>query len=396
VVAVNRDVLRRNVPLLYIFRMLHDVVFFAPIIVVFLNANGLSMTEVMVLQTIFSVGLIVLEVPSGFLADLAGRKITLVLGSILLTVGAAIYSIGTTFWVFTVAEIFWAVAASLISGSDTAMLYDTLVVQNRADKYKRIEGNAYSLTLAANVVATTAGGFMAAVNLRLPFYATAAFFALLVPAAFFLREPPREKGGHPRGRLYYFYKIHRFALYKNREVRWLILLGAMLMGMGTVYFWLYQPYFALCGIPLVYFGVIFGLFNLFAAASSKFAEPVERWVGRRLSVLALPSALGASALLSAFIVTPLSFLFILPAQFVRGFSAPILNDYLNRLVWSDKRATVMSIRNLFGRFMFSVTSPAIGVLADIYDVQTALIATGAVVIAFGAVLVVVMLKDRVI
>jgi MFS family permease len=370
---MDRNVLKQNVPLLYIFRMLHDVVFFAPIIVVFLNANGLSMTEVMVLQTIFSVGLIVLEVPSGFLADLAGRKVTLVLGSVLLAVGAAIYSISTAFWNFTIAEIIWAVAVSLISGSDTAMLYDTLVVQNRADEYKRIEGNAYSLTLVANVVATTVGGFLATVHLRLPFYATAAFFVLLVPVAFFLREPPREKGGHPRGRLYYLYKIHRFALYKNREVRWLILLGAMLMGMGTIYFWLYQPYFGLCGIPLVYFGV-----------------------GKRLSVLTLPTALAASALLSAFIVTPLSFMFILLAQFVRGFSAPVLNDYLNRLVWSDKRATVMSIRNLFGRFIFSITSPAIGALVVIYDVQTALIATGAAVLASGVVLVVVMLKARVI
>jgi MFS family permease len=393
---MDRKVLNRNVPLLYVFRMLHNVVFFAPVIVVFLNANGLSMTEVMVLQTIFAVGLILLEVPSGFLADLAGRKVTLVLGSVLLVVGAAIYSVGTVFWNFAIAEIFWATAASLISGSDTAMLYDTLVAQDRAGKYKRIEGNAYSLMLVAGVVATTAGGFLATVDLRLPLYATAAFFVLSIPASLLLREPPREKGGHPRGRLYYFYKIHRFALYKNREVRWLILLGAMLMCMGIVYFWLYQPYFEACGIPLFYFGVIFGLYNLVAAASSKFAEPLERWIGRRLSVLTLPLLLGASALLSAFIITPLSFLFILLAQFVRGFSAPVLNDYLNRLVWSDKRATVMSIRNLISRLMFAVTSPVIGALVDIYDVQTALIATGAAVLAFGAVLVVVMLKARVI
>ena len=102
---MDRKTLNRNVPLLYVFRMLHNVVFFAPVIVVFLNANGLSMTEVMVLQTIFAAGLIVLEVPSGFLADLAGRKITLVLGSVLLVVGAAIYGVGTAFWTFTIAEI---------------------------------------------------------------------------------------------------------------------------------------------------------------------------------------------------------------------------------------------------------------------------------------------------
>ncbi len=129
--ATDRKNLRFNVPLLYVFRVFHDAVFFAPIIVVFLNRNGLSMTEIMVLQTIFSVGLIILEVPSGFLADIVGRKVTLVLGSVLLTVGAGLYSVGINFWNFAVAEIIWAFAASLISGSDTAMLYDTLVAQGR-------------------------------------------------------------------------------------------------------------------------------------------------------------------------------------------------------------------------------------------------------------------------
>ncbi|MCP4231806.1 MAG: MFS transporter [bacterium] len=388
--------LQRNIPLLYVFRMLHMAVFFAPIIVVFFERNGLNMMQVMLLQTVFSVTLLVLEVPSGFIADITGRKVTLIIGSATLFIGVIVYSLGHSFLYFLVAEILWAIAGSLISGSDTAMLYDTLKATGREDDYKRIEGNAYSLMLIGGVISTTLGGFAAELDIRLPFYLTAALFALLLPVSLLLVEPPREKGGHERGRLYYFYKIHRFALYKNKEVRWLLLFGAVLTAFGITHFWLYQPYFELTGIPLFYFGLIFGLFNLVAAAASKWAHNIEKLLRKRISVILLPVLQGASPLLMAFILTPFSFLLIIPGQFVRGFGGPIIKDYINRHVWSDKRATVLSIMNLLSRVIFAISAPIIGWAVDVYSVQAALIALGIAALASGAVLVAVMLKDRVI
>ena len=98
----------------------------------------------------------------------------------------------------------------------------------------------------------------------------------------------------------------------------------------------------------------------------------------------------------AFILSPFSFLLILPAQFVRGFGGPIIKDYINRHVWSDKRATVLSIMNLLSRVIFAISAPIVGWTVDVYSVQTALIAVGIAALASGAVLVVLMLKDRVV
>jgi len=389
--------LRRNVPLLFALRVCENLpAFIGPIVVVFLRGRGLSMTQVMLLETIFALVIIGLEIPSGFFADRVGRRWSLVLGMAAVTAGAVAYARGNGFGDFLVAEIVWAVGSSLISGADTAMLYDTLLAQGRAEQYQKMEGQANFLALGVSAAASVAGGLLAAGNLRYPFYATAAALGVGTFVALFTREPPREPGGHPRGELYYLYKIGRFALYKNAEVRWLILFAALLGGFGTIGFWLYQPYFQLCGIPLAYFGVIFALFHVFAAFSGKLAFVLERAVGKRAAVVILPAALAVSFGAMAAFAVPAGFLFVLLAQFVRGFATPVIQDYINRHTWSDKRATVMSIKNLLGRVVFVAGAPAMGVVVDHAGVRLGLALAAVGTFLGGGALLVALRRDRVI
>jgi len=266
----------------------------------------------------------------------------------------------------------------------------------RAEEYQKIEGHASFLGLLGAAASSVVGGFVATAGLRLTFFLTAAALTAATVASLLLREPPRTKGGHARGELYYLYKISRFALYKNAEVRWLILLAALINGLGTVGFWLYQPYFELCDIPLYYFGLIFALFNVFAATSGKAAFAVERFIGKRLALISLPALLGLSLFAMAAFITPFGFLFVLFAQFVRGFSHPVISDYINRHTWSDKRATVMSIKNLVTRVVFVAAAPAIGVAVDRGDVRLGLLLTGIATVVVGAALVFALRRDRVI
>ncbi len=388
--------LNRNVVLLYAARLCGNLIFFVPVIVIFFQRQGLTMTQVMVLQTAFALVVVALEVPSGFFADRLGRRRSVLLGASAVTAACVVYGTGYGFGQFLVAEMLWALGSSLISGADAALLYDTLLALGREGEYKKIEGHASFLALSGAAGASVVGGFVATAGLRLTFHVTAAALAVAVVAALLLREAPRRKGGHPRGELYYLYKIGRFALYKNVEVRWLILLAALINGLGTVSFWLYQPYFELCRIPLHYFGLIFALFNVFAAFSGKIAFAVERVLGKRLALASLPVLLAASLFAMAAFVTPLGFLVVLFAQFVRGFSHPVIQDYINRHTWSDKRATVISIKNLTSRLMFIATAPAIGAAVDAADVRLGLLLAGIGAAAGGAALVVALRRDRVI
>src|SRR3989338_4703458 len=118
--------LQSNIWKFYLFEIFSVIFFTVPIIVLFWQENGLSLTQIMILQSIFSLAKVVLEVPTGYLADLYGRKNILLLFAISLIVALSIYSIGASFTAFLIAELFWALALSFYSGTSSAFVYDTL------------------------------------------------------------------------------------------------------------------------------------------------------------------------------------------------------------------------------------------------------------------------------
>ena len=118
---------------------------YMPIVVPFYESNGLSMKDIMVLQGVYSVAIVILEVPSGYLADVIGRRKTLILGAVFGTFGFATYSFSYGFVGFLVAEIILGIGQSCISGADSAMLYDSLLEKGMEKKYTRYEGRITSL-----------------------------------------------------------------------------------------------------------------------------------------------------------------------------------------------------------------------------------------------------------
>jgi len=84
------------------------------------------MHEIFILQSIYSISIVVFEIPSGYFADVIGRKKTILIGAWLGLIGYSIYSFTEGFWSFVFAEITLGIGQSMISGADSAMLYDSL------------------------------------------------------------------------------------------------------------------------------------------------------------------------------------------------------------------------------------------------------------------------------
>src|SRR5512133_1914863 len=111
-----------------------------PIIVPFYQENHLSLTEIMLLKSVYSVVIVVLELPSGYFADVLGRKKMLVSGAFLGAAGFIVYAFTHSYFGFLIAEIALGAGQSFISGADSAMLYDTLAAHKRNQQYTRYEG----------------------------------------------------------------------------------------------------------------------------------------------------------------------------------------------------------------------------------------------------------------
>ena len=133
------------------------------------------------------------------------------------------------------------------------------------------------------------------------------------------------------------------------------------------------------GIPIVQFGILFASFSLVGSLGSVYAHKVEKRLGRAQTLYFMAILLGLSLMFMASVSFIAGVLFIYFAYFAYGFSTPVISDYTNKLTPSDKRATVASVRGMAQELFSAVLLPFIGVIADIYSVQHALLVSGVVV-----------------
>ena len=223
-----------------------------PVVVLFYQDNGMGMQQIFMLKSIYSIAIVVMEIPSGYLADVWGRKKTLFMGAVLGAAGFAVYSFSFGFWAFAVAEIILGVGHSCVSGADSAMLYDTLKVSKREDEYIRHEGRITSAGNFAEAFAGICGGLLATVSLRMPFYFQFAVASMAIPAAFFLKEPKVHAKDLAQNFNAILKTVRRTFLHV--ELRSALLVSSFTGTASLTFAWFVQPYFQKAGLPLSLFG----------------------------------------------------------------------------------------------------------------------------------------------
>jgi MFS family permease len=388
--------LKNNIWKLNIFQVFSNLAFFVPIIVLFWQKNGLSMTQIMFLQSLFSVVVVLMEVPTGYFADIFGRKKSLMFSGIFLFLAMSVYSIGGSFFHFLIAEILWAFGISFASGSDSAFIYDTLKDLKRENEYKKIWGNSIFFLLLAIALANILGGFIGEINFRFTFLFTLPFLALLAPLALSMEEPTRHKLIFKKGYLWELFKIIKYTILENSKLRWLIIYSGIIYAFNQSALWFYQPYFSLSGLEIIHFGIIFASFQIVAAITSKYAHRMEEKLGEKYSLGILFFLTGISFLLMSNFIFLFSFSFAFLQQFVRGFHKIVIDDYIHKLTSSEARATIISAKNMIGQLIYALVIPFAGWIADVYTILQAMTVLGITILAIGLFSLIFLRKNKVI
>lgn len=141
-----------------------------PIVVLFFQDNGLSMTQIFLLNSIFSISIVVFEIPSWYFSDVLGRKKSLIIAAILGTLWIFSHSLSYWFWWFMFAEIIMALSLWFFSWTDSAIIYDTLLAIWKEKNYKKIEWKMEATWNFSEAIAWILGGLLATISLRTPFY----------------------------------------------------------------------------------------------------------------------------------------------------------------------------------------------------------------------------------
>lgn len=365
-----------------------------PIIVPFYQDNGLSITSIMTLKSVYAITIIVLELPSGYFSDVLGRKNMLVTGSFLGAAGYFVYSLTDSYAGFLIAEIALGAGQSFISGADSAMLFDTLASSQRQKQYARYEGINASVGNFSEAFAGIAGGGLALISLRLPFYVQAVIATSAIPASLTLVEPhiPRPEKTHYRMKKVtaVLVKIIRH----EKDLRFNLLFSSIIGASTLLMAWFAQPLFEKMLLPLALFGVVWTGLNLITGGSSVLAHRIEQKLGElrtlKLIAVSIPLLMVFSGIVPPFAIIPVLVVF----YFLRGIATPVLKDYINQRTGTEVRATVMSLRDLTIRVFFSLFAPMAGWLTDHYSLGTGLTVMGALLMIFSLLTLILFMKYR--
>lgn len=353
-----------------------------PIIVLFYEDHGLGLQDVFILKSVYSIAAVTLEIPSGYLADVWGRRKCLILGCILFFFGYLCYSFTSTFAAFVIAEILLGTGQTLVNGADSALLYDTTVQYKKENLYLRYEGRITMIGNFAEAIAGIFGGLLAAYSLRYPFYAQALIAFSGIPAAFALRELNiKSKVQSP---VHEIVRIIKYSLVTNKKLCYNIMYSGIIGAATLTMAWFVQPYLMYMNTPTSWFGVIWTVLNLTVGIAALYSDRVDNYFGpKKMGILILTFVAGGYVAL-AFNLNYTGLGILMVFYVIRGFATPILKGYINQMTFSEMRATVLSIRNFIIRLMFAAIAPFIGWLNDVYSLRIALLSSAAIILLPGA------------
>ena len=386
-----------NIYSLYLIKLSKWLMLIMPIVALFYTDNGLDDYDIFVLQAVYSLSVALLEIPSGYMADIIGRKKSLVIVSVLGTLGYGIYSFTSGFYGFLFAEIVLGLGGSFISGSDSAMLYESLAAMDKKQLYFRLEGRITSLGHFAETIAALGGGIIAvSLSYRAVYFSQTVIAGIAIPAAFFLLEPPRGKGINRPG-FGHILLVCKESLFINKKLSSTLLLSSLIGTSTLCMAWTSQVYFVNMGLTEKAITPLWISLNLTVALVAAFADKIVNKAGRPLAIriilLVIP---GTYILLGSFSLLPgLFVLFVFYA--IRGYATPLLKDLVNRYCASETRATVLSIRSMIIRVSFAILGPFIGSISAGYSLSFALRLSGFILlplILFAGILLFITLGDE--
>ena len=384
--------MQRNLIALYLVKLSKWFTLVMPIIVLFYEEHKLGLQDVFILKSVYSVAAVALEVPSGYLADVWGRKRCIVAGCVLFFGGYLCYSLTSTFAAFLVAEILLGIGQTMINGADSALLYDTTVHHGRENLYLRYEGRITMIGNFAEAVAGIFGGLLAVYSLRYPFYAQAVVAFVGIPAAMALREyAPANKEQSPWEEIL---RILKYSLVTNKKLCCNIMYSGIIGAATLTMAWFVQPVLMQLETPTEWYGIIWTVLNLTVGVAALYSDRVEQLFGMNKMNILILSVIAGGYVALAYNLTYAGLGILLLFYIFRGFATPILKGYINQMTFSEMRATVLSIRNFVIRLMFAAIAPFIGWLNDMYSLQVALLASAALIFIPGAVFLALQLRLR--
>ncbi|MCI5614180.1 MAG: MFS transporter [Agathobacter sp.] len=373
---------KRNIPLDYIDTFIGNLNMQSCVWVLYLAFRGMNLAQIGILEGIYHAVSIVCEVPSGAMADLLGRKKCMLISRVLIAVSCVIMLFGNNFWWFALSFGIQALGNNMNSGSEEALIYDSMKAVGNEDAYMGVYGRLNVIIEVSQQIATVVGGILAEVSFAYCYGASLVIGCLAIVPVIFMEEVPTNQKlevSVPQLIRQHF-KTSFDILKEDRRILKIIVFYAVVFTGHTLLFFYSQQYFSDLGYNKIQLSFIMLVVGLVSCAGALLSEKLYEKLGKKMAYL------GAFGIAFAFLCYGANNLWISMvsfgvASFCNSMLYPVQSESLNELIPSEQRATLISINSMFFSIGMIVLFPLAGALADVFGLTRILVAIGVLLAA---------------
>ncbi len=380
-----------NIRKFYAYTFFQDLAFISPILAVFLLSKGLSYTQVLLLYGLVTLTPVLLEIPTGYVADVFGRKFSLIVAGSSFVFGVGMLLFADSFPAFVAAMMLVGFGTAFRSGADSAFVYDTLLSEKKEKEFPKIWGKIQFILFTTTAIAALLGGRLAERGFLVPILLSVVVLTISLLVIFSFKEPVREKPVTDKGHVHLLRKILKFSI-SHPQIRALIVYAVLFSPLVLLYQILVQPLTLSFGLSLTTLGILYAGLMVCTGLGPFLTEKFRDSLPIKWQFFAVSLAGGLAVMFMAIIKSPWILLLLIVPAIAYGMSRVLINTVINDLVSSDKRATVLSVQNMAFTAALSGITIVSGRIIDAYSFKPILFVIGLLPL-LGAVMVLLLLRN---
>lgn len=375
--------LKKNINRNYIYTLLQNIDLTRGIWMIYLAGKGMSLTQLGLLETVFHITSFLMEVPTGAIADIFGRKASRILGRVMSLLSVVILLAANDFLWFSISFIFTALSYNLESGAGDALLYDSLKEIGEEDRYMKISGNKEVFYQVSGIVSFLAGGYMATRSYSVAFAITIVIGTATLIQSFSFKEPSigRKATAGKKDNVFVDQLKESMGVVKsNPRIVSLIVFTEIILTFCTCIFFYLQNFLKGDGYNEAAIGAIYAATYVASALIAPQVHRIEKVIREQGILLLIPFVTVAS--LWGIALSSYHYIFFIVLMVTEEIVYVAMSDYINKMIPSENRATILSFSSMVFSFFMITVFPVVGMLGDSYSLGFAIKCLGGLGIIF--------------
>lgn len=388
---MNRlDKLKRNIKLNYLFTFLTKLDITNGVWMIYLASKGVSLTKLGILESVFHITSFFMEIPTGAIADIFGRKWSRILGRFMKIIGTVLLISSDSYIFYLISFALTAVSYNLESGAGDALVYDSLKELSIEDNYMKVSGTNEVFFQVSDTLSLIIGGILSNINYTYAYMASIFIASFAFIESFLFQEPFSYKQ-EDKTSLFKQIRDSFSIIYRNRKVGFLIIFSSMISIFVTTIFFYFQNFIIEEGYSKFALGLILASASLLSAFFAFYTHKIERRLKEKGILIYLPIIL--SLCFWGIAATKFYIFFFMLANAIESIIFITTSAYINKLIPSDKRATILSMESMVFSLFMIILFPLVGKLADTFSLSFSFYIV-AILISISSILNIIVLAGR--